>query len=78
MPNRFDYVKFDEKATNKQAKAKELFQQLETWVNDLPDGRAKSLIFTKLEEAYAWVGKAVRDEQIATRGAELQEARGNE
>jgi hypothetical protein len=27
-------------------------------------GRAKSIILTKLEEAFMWMGKAVRDDQI--------------
>lgn len=31
-----------------------------------------------LEVAYMWCGKAIRDDQVATRGAQLQESRGNE
>jgi hypothetical protein len=34
-------------------------------------------VFTKLEEAYMWIGKAVRDDQIERNGsAELLEERG--
>ncbi len=77
--NRFDYVRYDEVAEAKGRATKGYFQTLETWLNvALPDGRAKSLVMTKLEEAYMWCGKALRDEQVSQRGAELQEGRGNE
>lgn len=73
---RFDYVKYDEQATWKQNAFKTRFEELCQLAQDaLPDGRAKSLVMTKLEEAYMWVGKAIRDEQVAKRGAELQEQR---
>ncbi len=49
---------------------------LEHIVSGLNPGRAASLVRTKLEEAYMWVGKAIRDEQIARNGsAPLQEGR---
>lgn len=85
MPSRFDYVKFDELAAAKQAAFKARFQELETMLNEQlpsspggrdPYGRAKALVLTALEEAYMWVGKAVRDEQVALRRAELEEGRG--
>lgn len=76
---RFDYVKYDEQAIKCQAQFKEAFESIERMVDTLPNGRAKSLIFTKLEEAYMWTGKAIRDDQIARNGtAPLQEERGNE
>ena len=77
--SRFDYVKYDEKAAFDQAQLKTEFEALTELVGSLMDGRAKSLVFTKLEEAYMWCGKAIRDEQIARNGiAELQEERNNE
>lgn len=77
--NRFDYVKYDETALKKQVEAKTLCQKLEHFAEtNLPNGRAKSLVFTKLEEAYMWIGKAIRDEQVVERSAELQEERNNE
>jgi hypothetical protein len=78
-PNRFDYVAYDDRATAQQATFKEVFQQIERFVAaDLQAGRATSLVLTKLEEAYMWVGKAIRDEQIARNGAAaLQEQRNN-
>lgn len=53
-------------------KFKASFENLEGLLNELlpsspggkdPYGRAKALAITKLEEAYMWVGKALRDEQ---------------
>lgn len=40
----------------------------------LSSGRPKSLVMTKLEEAYMWVGKSIRDEQAIP---VLQEQRNN-
>lgn len=62
---RFDYVAYDAIAKEKQERFKGAFEALEVMGGDLPDGRAKSLFLTALEEAYMWTGKAIRDEQIA-------------
>ena len=80
MTNRFDYVKYDEIAVDRQAMFKTVFMNLETVVNSaLKSPRAKALVLTKLEEAYMWIGKAIRDDQIERNGsASLQEERGNE
>ena len=74
---RFDYVKYDEKANADQANLKDMFMKLEEVVtSQLNQPRAKALVLTKLEEAYMWVGKAIRDDQInRTNGADLQEER---
>ncbi len=64
MANRFDYVKYDEHAVTQQQEFKGQFQELEKMTKALITGRAKSLIMTKLEEAYMWVGKAIRDDQV--------------
>lgn len=86
MQGRFDYVRYDEKATAAQTKFKEKVQELEALLDaELPTppggrepyGRAKALAVTKLEEVYMWIGKAIRDEQVAKRGAELEEGRVN-
>jgi hypothetical protein len=79
MPGRFDYVKYDSRATEDQARFKAQFEELEHAVTaNLKPGRASSLVLTKLEEAYMWVGKAIRDEQIVRTGeAQLQESRGD-
>lgn len=76
---RFDYVKYDVLSASSQKRMKDLFEEVELFVDCLADGRAKALVYTKLEEAYMWCGKAIRDEQIARNGsAELQEERNNE
>lgn len=75
--SRFDYVKYDSKAISDQNGFKETFEKLEGRVHDsLTSPRAKALVLTKLEEAYMWIGKAIRDDQIERNGsAELQEER---
>ncbi len=74
--SRFDYVAYDEHAGKTQGQFKAAFQHLDTMVETLSQGRAKSLVITKLEEAYMWIGKAIRDDQIARNGsALLQESR---
>lgn len=65
MSNRFSYVKYDAESTRAQEAFKLNFETLEILVDGLPDGRAKSLCLTALEEAYMWTGKAIRDAQIA-------------
>lgn len=77
--SRFDYVAYDDKAIHLQKAFKDHFSLLEEMTEKyLPNGRAKSLVLTKYEEAYMWIGKAVRDDQIKRNGsAELQEGREN-
>lgn len=74
--NRFDYVKYDEHAIALQGSAKAMFETISIFIETMPRGRAQALALTKLEESYMWVGKAIRDHQIESRGsAELQEQR---
>lgn len=64
--SRFDYIKYDDFATQKQEIFKKQFETIEKSAFDLlPDGRTKSLLLTCLEEAYMWAGKAIRDDQLA-------------
>lgn len=64
--NRFDYIAYDEKAKDDQAYFKKLFMDLECAVHEkLKPSREKALVMTKLEEAYMWVGKAIRDDQVS-------------
>lgn len=80
MSNRFDYIEYDLQAKTSQLSFKNLFMNLEEQVlAQLKSPRSKALILTKIEEAYCWVGKAIRDDQIERNGtAELQEGRGKE
>lgn len=75
--NRFDYVKYDELAAHKQDSFKRMMMMVEDHVDkNLVDSIHKLRIHEKLEEAYMWVGKAIRDEQVSrTRKVELQEDR---
>lgn len=81
-PNRFDYVAYDMEAHQKSLDFKQRFMDLAAMVEQTLDaavaGRYRALALTSLEEAFMWCGKAIRDEQVAKRKAELQEARGNE
>lgn len=68
--NRFDYVKYDLKASQEQAVLKGAFTALENLVETtIQSPRAKALVMTKLEEAYMWVGKGIRDDQFKRTGA---------
>lgn len=79
MSGRFDYVAYDDRSQEIQAGLKELFKDVEEVLElAIKSPRAKALVMTKLEETYMWVGKAIRDDQIARNGtAELQEQRSN-
>lgn len=78
--SRFNYVQYDERAARDQANLKFAFEKAEAAVNGcLEEGRAKALCLTKLEEAYMWTGKGIRDAQIRRNGsAPEQPARNNE
>lgn len=69
--SRFDNIVYDDDSKFIQEQFKELYMQLEFFIDDLDEGRAKSLALTKLEESYMWVGKAIRDEQIKRGGTGL-------
>lgn len=76
--SRFDYVKYDETAVQLQESAKRMVSDLEAMIDQIGNCgfRSKSLAITKLEESYMWIGKAIRDDQIARNGsADLQEER---
>ncbi len=76
--SRFDYVKYDETAVQLQTMFKIEFEKLDQLVDALADSRSKALVLTKLEEAYMWIGKAIRDNQLDRNGsAPLQEQRKN-
>lgn len=68
MSGRFGYVRYDDQAATSKRVFKERFEEIEQLVANLGPGRAQSLVMMKLEEAYMWVGKAIRDEQIARGG----------
>lgn len=64
--SRFDSIKFDIRAREYLADFKSLITALEDYIeSNLTSPRAKALALTKLEEVYMWIGKAIRDDQIA-------------
>lgn len=76
---RFDYVAYDNNAQTKQESAKSLCAVVESFIaQNISCPRSKALAFTKLEEVYMWIGKGIRNDQVAINGsAPLQEGRGN-
>lgn len=65
MGNRYDYVKYDDQANGLQADFKNTFMKLEETIDtQIQSPRAKALVHTKLEEAYMWIGKGIRDDQM--------------
>jgi hypothetical protein len=78
MKNRFDYIAFDEIAKARQLHIKKQFEELAAEIGEFGISRPVSLAMTALEEAYMWVGKANRDEQIKRNNlSQLQEGRGD-
>jgi len=70
MSGRFDYVRYDESAKADQEMFKLTCESLEYSINSiLKSPRAKARALTKLEETYMWIGKAIRDDQIARGGS---------
>jgi hypothetical protein len=74
--SRFNHVRYDEKAVQSQTAFKEKCEQLEKDINRIGSSldplvdkafcaRSKEFAIAKLEEVYMWIGKAIRDEQIA-------------
>ena len=69
MSSRFSYIKYDEGMANVQAQMKTMVEGLEQDIEAfVPNGRAKYLALTKLEECYMWIGKGLRDKQIERNG----------
>lgn len=69
MSQRFSYVRYDSQSQTAQNVIREKVEELEKLAESLlPNGRAKSLFLTALEEAYMWSGKAIRDAQIERTG----------
>lgn len=74
--SRFDYVKYDERAIANQAEFKKKCEELERRINNIGGmldplvdkafcSRAKENAIKSLEEVYMWIGKGIRDEQVA-------------
>lgn len=78
--NRYDYVKYNNEAEQLQAKFKGWFSAMSVSVDDaIKCPRSRALVQTKLEEAYMWIGKGIRNDQIERNEGkfETQEERTN-
>lgn len=72
--SRFDAVAFDSNSVEKRGKLKETFTALETMVErvlGVQETRAKAQVMAHLEEAFGWCGRAIRDQQIDSRGGDV-------
>lgn len=83
MSVRFDYIAYDKESLDAQMRCKAACLELEAAINAIGSStgsaRERATAMTVLEHVYARCGRAIRDEQIATRGpADLQEQRGAE
>lgn len=62
---RFDYVEYDGPAASKSGAIRLAVEEVEKQLLlNLPESRPRSLALTKLEEAFMWAGKAIRDEKL--------------
>ena len=70
---RFDYVKYDENTTRLSESFKRMYSELAEPVEglevDKTARREQALALTKLEESFMWVGKMLRNNQIAINGS---------
>ena len=73
MTGRFDAVQYDDISKEILTEIKAAFLTMEVTLARLEEGRAKSLALTKIEEAYMWCGKSIRDAQLKRGVSEAQE-----
>jgi hypothetical protein len=66
--SRLEYIEYDEHAKRGQEIFMEAFVELESMILPLHDCREKSIALTKLEEAFMWIGKYIRNDQIRRMG----------
>jgi hypothetical protein len=63
--SRFDRIEFTADARIKYERFKTIFENIEDRIEKhIPNGRSKTLALTHIEEAFGWIEKAIRDEQI--------------
>jgi len=63
--NRFESLRFDSHHEGLANRASMLAQEVERFISELKPGRSSAMAVTKLEECHVWMGKAIRDDQIA-------------
>lgn len=64
--NRFDSIRYDEISGTQATGALNLCKGIEDFINEQKlAGRSASVALTKLEDVHMWLGKAIRDTQVA-------------
>lgn len=72
----FDSITLDALAEEKLYRAKNLLLDLAAQLDrSLPQSRERALVYTKLEEAFDWIKKAVRNDQIQRVNRLIEEQR---
>lgn len=73
--SRFNYTKYDEASKAAQSTIKVEFESLESTIHVFLPGNSleKARVMTKLEEAYMWVGKAIRNQQLLREGGGISQ-----
>jgi hypothetical protein len=66
--NEYDFIQFDDESLKKQAMFKEQVVKLTADIDALISPSARVEALKKLSECYMWIGKAIRDDQIARTG----------
>ncbi len=67
--SRFDGIAFNEQSKTWSSELKKSFEKLEEQIdNYLLDSRSKSVAITHLEDAFMWINKAIKDQQIKSEG----------
>ncbi len=79
-PSRFDYIKYDDTAVQRQGMCKEAVLEVEECLNlYVVCEESKKKAMQALEECYMWIGKGIRNDQVnRNKFYELQEGRKND
>lgn len=64
MSERFTYIHYNETGLGERNHIMEKFKELEWLIEQLEDGRAKSMVYTNLEEAFMWAEKSIKESQV--------------
>lgn len=64
VEERYGYIAYDDKSKQLSAYIQGHLLTVESFLSNLPNTREKALAMTKLEEAFMWVGKAIKADQI--------------
>ena len=64
MQGRFEYVKFDEESMRKQARFKDICEEMDALIGkELHESSEERNATKALEEMFMWIGKSIRNSQ---------------